>query len=213
MASGGNACDVKKSGAVGDNSTDDTAAIQKAIDECRALHPGGAVVVLSGPATYRVTASVELGSNLTVLIDKETTLFSAKTPPAPCNDTVARSSGTTCEEVPAYTPMPVVQNPRCPTLYWAHLDTSVLCGSNLTNVAILGADQNSSVVDGGGNAWYWRWKNGLDGPRLFEVAWSTNVTLAHATFQNSGGWTVHPTFCDGVLAHHIRILNPRWVGE
>ena len=101
MASGGNACDVKKSGAVGDNSTDDTAAIQKAIDECRALHPGGAVVVLSGPATYRVTASVELGSNLTILIDKETTLFSAKTPPTPCNDTVARSSGTTCSASPA----------------------------------------------------------------------------------------------------------------
>lgn len=33
MASGSNACDVKASGAVGDNSTDDTLAIQKAMDE------------------------------------------------------------------------------------------------------------------------------------------------------------------------------------
>ena len=212
MASGGNACDVKASGAVGDNITDDTHAIQKAIDDCRKAHPLAAVVVLSGPAAYRITASVELGSNLTLLIDKETTLFSAKTPPTPCNDTVARKSGTTCDATP-YTPMPIVQNPRCPTLYWPTLDTSVLCGSNLTNIAILGADQNTSVVDGGGVPWYNRWSGGLDGPRLFEVAWSTNITLAHATFQNSAGWTVHPTFCDGVLAHHIRILNPRWVGN
>ena len=213
MAGGDNACDVKASGAVGDNSTDDTLAIQRAIDSCRKAHPVAAVVVLSGPAVYRVTASVELGSNLTLLIDKETTLLSVKAPPAPCNETVARQSGTTCVSVPPYTPMPVAQNPRCPTLYWPKLDTSVLCGSNLTNVAILGADQNTSVFDGGGIPWYWRWKLGLDGPRLFEVAWSSNITLAHATFQNSGGWTVHPTFCDGVLAHHIRILNPRWVGN
>eukprot|EP01044_Picomonas_judraskeda_P049192 COSAG03_NODE_28846_length_193_cov_33.031915_1_plen_38_part_01 len=24
-------------------------------------------------------------------------------------------------------------------------------------------------------------------------------TLAHATFRNSAGWTIHPTYCDGVL--------------
>ena len=213
MASGSNACDVTASGAVGDNSTDDTLAIQKAIDECRSANPGGAVVVLRGPATFRVTASVELGSNLTLLIDKETTLYSAKAPPTRCNETVAQSSGTTCAAVPTYTPMPVVQNPRCPTLFWPELDTSVLCGANLSNVAILGADTNTSVVDGGGMPWYWRWGPGLDGPRLFEVAWSTNITLAHATFRNSGGWTIHPTFCDGVHAHHIRIANPRWVGK
>ena len=171
MASGDNVCDVKSFGAVGDNATDDTSAIQQAIDECRVKHPRAAVVVLPGPATYRITASVALGSNLTILIDKETTLFSAKTPPVPCNETVARLSGTACEATPAYTPMPVKQNDRCPTLYWATKDTSVLCGSNLTNIAILGADQNTSVVDGGGIPWYWRWHPGLDGPRLFEVTW------------------------------------------
>jgi polygalacturonase len=213
MAHGGNSCDVKEYGAVGDNATDDTLAIQKAIDGCRSKHPLAAVVVLSGPAAYRVTASMELGSNLTLLIDKETVLFSAKTPPAPCNETLARLSGTTCAAMPPYTPMKVAQNPRCPTLYWARLDTAVLCGANLTNIAILGADQNTSVVDGGGAPWYWRWSQGLDGPRLFEVAWSSNITLAHVTFRNSASWTIHPTFCDGVLAHNIRILNPRWVGN
>ena len=153
-ASGSNACDVKDFGAVGDNRTDDTLAIQKAIDGCRKEHQEGAVVVLSGPAVYRVTASIELGSNLTLLIAKDTMLYSAKTPPMPCNETLAKSSGITCASVPHYTPMPVAQNPRCPTLFWPTKDTGVLCGANLTNVAVLGADQNTSIVDGGGIPWY-----------------------------------------------------------
>ena len=228
MASGPNACDVRSSGAVGDNTTDDTLAVQKAIDDCRKAHPLDAVVVLTGPATYRVTASIALGSNLTLLIDKETKLLSGKTPPAPCNDTVARMSGTNCAATPPYTPMARdSSNPRCPTLYWPIYDTAVLCGSNLSNVAILGMDTNTSVVDGGGMAWNWRWTpgdkscgstnlgcpGGLDGPRIFEVSWSSNITLAHATFQNAANWAIHPTFSDGVLAHHIRILSPRWVGN
>ena len=106
------------------------------------------------------------------------------------------------------------QNPRCPTLYWSRGPTGVLCGTNLTNVALIGAHENSSVVDGGGWPWY---AAGLankslwgQGPRLFEVAWSSNVTLSRVALVNSPSWTVHPTFCRGVLAEHIRILNPRF---
>eukprot|EP01044_Picomonas_judraskeda_P028942 COSAG03_NODE_9815_length_691_cov_357.008446_1_plen_58_part_10 len=56
--------------------------------------------MLSGPAVYRVTASIELGSNLTLLIAKDTTLYSAKAPPVPCNETLAKASGITCASVP-----------------------------------------------------------------------------------------------------------------
>lgn len=185
-------CNVKTGGgAAGDNRTDDTLAIQKTIAACRAAHPLAATVVLPGPATYRVSASIVLGSNLTLQLEAHTSLFSAITPS-----------------------MPVRQAPACPTLFWAHGGTAILCGTNLTNVAIVGADEETSVLDGGGWAWYlgalanttgWG-----QGPRLFEVAWSTNVTLAHVSFVNSPSWTVHPTYCRGVLAHHIRILNPRF---
>ena len=190
-----NVCDVRGARwkAAGDNATDDTAAIQAAIDDCRREQPHGAVVLLSGPATYRVTASLALTSNLTLRLDAHTTLFSAFTP---------------------Y--MAVKQNPRCSTTSWPHGPTAVLCGTNLTNVAVIGAGMNTSVLDGGG----WPWYNytavvggGLGGPRLFEPVWSTNVTLAHLTLQWSAGWTVHPTFCTGVLAHHIYIHNPRPVGN
>ena len=190
-----NVCDVRSARwkAAGDNATDDTLAIQSAIDDCCRENPLGAVVVLSGPATYKVTASIALASNLTLRLDARTSLFSAVTP---------------------Y--MAVQQNPRCSTTSWPHGPTAVLCGTNLTNVAVVGTDMNSSVLDGGGYPWYNYTSvvgGGLGGPRLFEPVWSTNVTLAHVTLQWSAGWTVHPTFCTGVLAHHIYIHNPRPVGN
>jgi hypothetical protein len=125
----------------------------------------------------------------------------------------------------AFTPqMPIAQNPRCPTLYWKDGPTAVICGTNLTNVAVIGAGMNTSVLDGGGWPWYKKMfpngfppagkgESGLEGPRLFELAWSKNVTLAHVKLINTAGWTVHPTYCDGVHVHHIHILNPRFVGN
>lgn len=188
---GGDACDARAAGAAGDNRTDDTAAIQGAIDSCRAAHPLGATVLLAGPATYRITASIALGSNLTLRLGAGTTLFSAVTP-----DT------------------PVAQNPLCPTLYWPHGGTGILCGTNLTNVAIVGADQKTSIIDGGGWPWYAAGVANASmqgqGPRLYEVAWSKNLTLAHLSFVNSPSWTLHPTLSDGVVAHHIEIHNPRF---
>ena len=65
---GAASCDARAAGAKGDNKTDDTRAIQGAIDTCREQHPLGAVVLLRGPATYRITASIALGSNLTLQV-------------------------------------------------------------------------------------------------------------------------------------------------
>ena len=191
-AAASNVCDVRLPpfGAAGDNLTDDTVAIQKAIDTCHQLHPTDATVLLSH-GTFKITESLALASNLTLKVAANTSLFSAFTPA-----------------------MPTRQNVRCPTLYWPHGPTAILCGTNLTNVAVVGADMESSTIDGGGWPWY---AAGVanhsmqgQGPRLFEVAWTRNVTLAHVTFQNSPSWTVHPTFCNRVLAHHVRILNPRF---
>ena len=195
-----NVCDVRAApwNARGDNTTDDTLAIQMAIDACHAAHPLGAIVRLSGPHTmYKLSASIALTSNLTLQVDANAGLFSSVTPAS-----FNRTNRT--------------QNARCPVSYWADGPTAVLCGTNLTNVAIVGQHINTSVLDGGGWPWYgtpYGPQTSLHGPRLFEVAWSKNVTLSHVTFQFSGGWTIHPQFTDGVLAEHIRILNPRWQGN
>lgn len=195
MAKESRICDVRRAPyhAVGDNVTDDTVAIQNAIDACHLQWPLGATVFLSGPAHYRVTQSLAMTSNMTLLLDDSTSLFSAVTPS-----------------------MPLRQNPRCPVSYWPGAPTAVVCGTNLSNVAVLGSNVNTSVLDGGGWPWYASMKKnggGLAGPRMFELAWTNNITLARLTFQWSASWTIHPQFCTGVHAHHLYIHNPRPQGN
>jgi Pectate lyase superfamily protein len=54
--------DVKAYGAVGDNSTDDTAAIQAAINAANAISTGGKAVVYFPPGTYVCTGTLTPGS-------------------------------------------------------------------------------------------------------------------------------------------------------
>jgi polygalacturonase len=74
-----------------DNSTIANTAIEAAIHACQAT----GTVFFRGPGAYRIDRSVVLASDTTLLLDKNTSLFSAITPD-----------------------MPVVQDPRCATLYW-----------------------------------------------------------------------------------------------
>jgi polygalacturonase len=68
----GKVCDVKKYGATGDGKTKDTAAIQKAVNDCSASKGGGTVVL--EPGTY-VSGPVLLKSNLTFELKKGATLL------------------------------------------------------------------------------------------------------------------------------------------
>ena len=128
--------------AVGDNRTDDTNALQAAIDACAEKHPLGAVIVLPSQPTdanggveqraFRISRSLRLRSNITRL-----------------------PSGTRSGMYSARGQMDKVQqDSSCPTLYWPHGNTAILCGTNASNVAIIGADRDTSVIDGGGWPWY-----------------------------------------------------------
>jgi polygalacturonase len=68
----GKVCDVKMFGAKGDGTTKDTAAIQKAVDDCSAGKGGGTVVLEAG--TY-VSAPILLKSNMTFELKKGATLL------------------------------------------------------------------------------------------------------------------------------------------
>jgi polygalacturonase len=68
----GKTCDVKKYGAKGDGTSKDTAAIQKAVDECSAGKGGGTVVLEAG--NY-VSAPILLKSNMTFELKKGATLL------------------------------------------------------------------------------------------------------------------------------------------
>ena len=68
----GKVCDAKQYGAKGDGTTKDTAAIQKAIDDCTAGKGGGTVEV---PAGTFVIAPIQLKSNMTLHLQKGATLL------------------------------------------------------------------------------------------------------------------------------------------
>ena len=68
----GKVCDVKSYGAKGDGTTKDTAAVQKAIDDCTAGKGGGTVDV---PAGTFVIAPILLKSNMTLHLAKDAVLL------------------------------------------------------------------------------------------------------------------------------------------
>ena len=169
LLQGGNLCTVENPG---DNETLATGAFKDAIASCRQRFPGGGVVYFPGSEkakvledkreiiegngrVYRVDESVALADNITVLIGVNATLQFAITPS-----------------------MHVQQNPECSTVFWANGGTALLCGTNLTNVAVVGLDSNSSTVDGGGWPWYevaianqslWGTGKGADSVAMFRM--------------------------------------------
>ena len=197
---GDNVCDVTDYGAKFDNITSASDSIDQCIMDCHSKYPNNAIIFFPGSnngtnsgdddtaATYRITRSIVLQSNITLLLDKNTTIFSAQS-----------SLNTT--------------NPggeSCSRAYWSKYNTTgILCGSNITNVAIVGMGADTSFIDGGGWPWYERQEFGI-GPRLFEVTWSYNITMSHVTFCNSPSWTIHPMYSKLITAEYIRIINPRF---
>lgn len=182
---GNNVCTVPVS--LCDNKTLADDAVASTVADCCARYPAGAVVYFPPcGSAYRLARSLELRSNLTLLLGASATLFAAQVPSA-------TQPGASCSRV-----------------FWEKQNTTgILCGVNLTNIAIVGMGANTSLIDGGGWPWY---RAGLfgQGPRLFEVVGSRNVTLSHVGFINSPSWTVHPVQSQDVLAENIHILNPRF---
>lgn len=111
-------------------------------------------------------------------------------------------------------------------------------GEDLENVAITGR----GIFDGAGEAWrpvkrfkmterQWQalvasggrlepdgqiWHPRPDGatwrPRLLVLHGCRRVLLEDATFQNSPGWNVNPSFCDDVTVRNVTIRNP-WFSQ
>ena len=180
----GKVCEVKKYGAKGDGTTKDTAAIQKAVDECSAGKGGGTVVLEAG--TY-VSAPILLKSNMTLELKKGATLLGS----------------------PDHEDYPVITEFREP----GHQAlVSAVNAENLSIKGEGTIDGNGaswwhmmrgaapSAVAGSGVA-------GGQGarPRLVVFDHCKHVSLTGVTVKDSPFWQVVPYYSDDVVIRNVRI--------
>ncbi len=218
-------------GAIPDNATVNTRAIQRAIDACHEAHPGGSRVVI--PAGAFKTGAVLLRSNMELHLTKGAGLYGSTNP---------RDYPMLKRALPFGDAM------------WQAL----VSGYNLTNVSITGENTevpgSESIIDGVG----WRWNclyfssHGVPGqscipnraaapycaafnptnttveevtercggptgkaalrPKLIEFFNCTGVRMADFTAQNAMCWTIHPVYSFNVVIQRLTVLGAREIG-
>ena len=180
--------DVRSHGATGDGATDDTAALQRAIDAC-AAQGGGRVVVPGG--VYK-TYTLNLRSDVDLHLERGATL----------------KGGEDALKYPEFAPTPVWNVERAPRFNRRALFYTVA----QTNVAITG----EGTIDGSAEAFHrlvdGRWRRVSDtnitGRCVFFVG-CRDVRLDGVRIYRPSGWSTWFLDCDRVSCRGVRIECPR----
>ncbi|OLL32360.1 hypothetical protein BTH42_07925 [Burkholderia sp. SRS-W-2-2016] len=200
-------------GAKGDGSTDDTAAIQKALNAASAAK--GTVTFPQG--TF-MTGALFVGSNTTVQLDEGVTLKAIQAQTWWNVETTIASGVTN-----GFYPDGLALYPQVPTrvqgieMNWA---SALINVRNAQNVTITG----KGVIDGNGQAWWthyyadgtsfhsslgvgWALNWDEQRPRGIETYESSNVTIKDVTVQNSPFWTIHLCYSDQLHLDGVKVYN------
>lgn len=186
---------VLKFGAAGDGHANDTAAIQAAIDACRAA--GGGRVILPGGHIYRSGALV-LCSNLELHIGMGAVLKGSDD----LSDYVLFGDKTRTPEDSAVPSYENCEYDGAPGHYF-------LYAKGCTNVAITGLgaiDGNEQLFYGEVNRWHIEGRFYPRAPLIF-IEDTERLTIRDVTLRSSAFWTVHLVGCRNVLVSGVRILN------
>jgi len=175
-------------GATGDGKTNDTAAIQKAIDACTAAG-GGRVLVPAGGKTYR-SGTFALKSNVELYIERGAVIQASGdwADYKPLLNVGALAGGAVRAEVP---------------------DSSALVtAQGAENVAIRGG----GVIDGGGRLFIQQdlgyiYVMPRERPFTLFLIGCTNLTIQDIVLRDGALWTLRLSGCQDVLIHGIRIQN------
>jgi polygalacturonase len=180
--------DVREYGAKGDGRTDDTAAIQKALDNCRSADGG---TVRLSPGVY-LSKPLTIYSSTTLLLEQGALLKATDDP----KDYLP--ADVTWEDV-------VAGKSRGPF-------KNFLSGKSLKDVVITG----QGTIDGSGARWWGpaeearRKVSGytLPRPNLIRIVGCTNLKVTGVTIQNSPKFHLVPEDCEDVLIDGVTILAP-----
>ena len=164
--------DVRKAGAVGDGKTKDTAAFQKAIDNC-AASGGGEVRV---PAGEYLIGSIALKSNTTLRLEKDAIL-----------------TGT--DDLDDY---PIVKARW--EGKWVDAHRGLISAQDANRIAVVGPGKISGNPALGGRRIPRR-------PCVIEPINCTDVRLEEFTATQRSMWTIHPTYCENLVAKNLTIRS------
>lgn len=182
---------VRDFGAVGDGSTDDTDAIQNAVNYCP---PGGRVTVPAG--TYHVRP-LTMKSHMTLELKQGATLL-----------------GDTCEEHYPLLPGELRDAHTGGALQVTSWEgnpcpgrQSFISAHYAADIAIVG----QGVIDGNAqNSTWWQdvKKRKIARPRLVFFNQCEHIAFHGITGRNSASWNFHPFFCRDVGFYHIAVEAP-----
>ncbi|NUT20839.1 MAG: carbohydrate-binding protein [Hamadaea sp.] len=170
---------VKNYGATGNGSTNDSAAIQKAVDAAAAAG-GGIVQFPSG--TYKSANTIHLKSNITVQLD--------------AGSTVVGSSADT------YDPPEPNQWDAYQDYGHSHFHNAMFYGDRLTNIGFTG----TGTLDGGGNLITGNPASG-EADKIISLTRCDGLVLNDITLRRGGHFAILTNNCNNITSDHLKIFT------
>eukprot|EP01084_Bolivina_argentea_P185581 320019_1 len=205
-------CNVTDYGAKGDNKTDNTASIQKAIKECAAASANSnngdySLVVLprlnKGKETVYMSGALWLESNLAFYIEKNVRLLGVPLDSKTVNESYPFIY-TRWQGIMNMTHASLLNGGICKNISYNNNKIGDQCKHNwktLKNVKIYGY----GIVDGNGHSGWYNDPYKSTRPCLLNLMWIDGLTIFNITATNSPFWTVHPLFSANILIENITV--------